>query len=95
MTKGYTEIKHSIWEIDLTMEERYMTLYLLDCENKFNKKGEWFTLTDQDLIDIGFGKDKEILRKTRKSLIEKGYIEYQPGKFKTKSQYRFKRKKVC
>lgn len=91
MMKGFTQVKHSVWEIDLTMEERYMLIYLLDCEDKFNKKNDWFGLTDQDFIDVGFGKDKVNLRKTRNSLIDKGYIEFNRGSFGKKSQYKFKR----
>ena len=87
MTKGFTKVKHSVWEIDLNMEERYMLLYLLDCENKFNKKSDWFGLTDQDFINIGFGKDKEVLRKTRNSLIEMGIIQFKKGSFGKKSSY--------
>ena len=88
MTKGFTQVKHSVWEINLNMEERYMLLYLLDCENKFNKKSDWFGLTDQDFIDIGFGKDKEVIKRTRNSLIEKGIISFKKGSFKNKSQYK-------
>ena len=93
MTNGFTQVKHSIWEFDLTMEERYMLMFLLDCEDKFNKKDDWFGLTDQDFIDVGFGKNKAVLRKTRNSLVERGYIEFKPGKFEKKSQYKFKRRK--
>lgn len=88
MTEGFTCIPHSIWDAELEMNERYMLLYLLDCENRFNKKDEWFGLTDQDLIDTGFGRDKVILRKTRNSLIEKGWISFKKGAFDKKSQYK-------
>lgn len=93
MTRGFTEIKHSIWECCFTMEERYMLMYLLDCENRFNKKDEWFGLTDNDFIEIGFGKDKEVLRRTRNSLIQRGFIFYKKGGLGKKSQYKFNRKK--
>ena len=91
MTDGFTVIKHSMWEFDFTMEERYMLMYLLDCENKFNKRNEWFGLTDADFINIGFGKDKEVLRRTRNSLIEKGQICFKKGAVGHKSQYRLNR----
>ena len=93
MTKGYTKIKHSMWECEMTMEERYMLLYLLDCENRFNKNGDWFGLTDQDFINIGFGKDKEVLRRTRNSLVEHGMILFKKGGVGKKSQYKLNRKK--
>ena len=93
MTSGFTEIKHSIWEIELTMDERYMLMYLLDCENKFNKKDDWFGLTDADFINIGFGKDKEVLRRTRNSLIEKKMVFFKKGGVGKKSQYKLNRKK--
>ena len=93
MTKGYTKIDHSIWETDLNLNERYMLLYLLDCEDKFNKKDDWFGLTDDDFINIGFGRDKEVIKRTRNSLIDKGYIEFKGGSFKNKSQYKINRVK--
>ena len=93
MTDGYTKIKHSLWEWDLSMEERYMLMFLLDCENRFNKKDEWFGLTEEDFVNIGFGKNKAVLRKTRKSLIEKGFISYKRGVLGKKSQYMFNRTK--
>ena len=93
MASGFTKINHSIWECDLTMEERYMILFLLDCENKFNKKDDWFGLTDQDFIDIGFGKDKVVLRKTRNSLIDRGWLSFKKGSFGKKSEYKFNRSK--
>ena len=93
MTSGFTEIKHSIWECDFTMDERYMLMYLLDCENKFNKKDDWFGLTDADFINIGFGKDKEVLRRTRNSLIEKKMVFFKKGGVGKKSQYKINRKK--
>lgn len=89
MTNGYTQVQHSLWDMDLTMEERYMLIYLLDCENKFNKLNEWFGLTDEDFINIGFGRDKVVLRKTRNSLIEKRFISFKKGAFGKKSQYKF------
>lgn len=92
MTNGFTQVKHSMWECDLTMEERYMLIYLLDCENRFNKFNEWFGLTDQDFINVGFGKDKVVLRNTRNSLVEKGMILFNKGCFGKKSQYKFNRK---
>lgn len=93
MTNGYTKIRHSMWECEMTMEERYMLMYLLDCENRFNKKDEWFGLTDEDFINIGFGKNKTVLRKTRKSLVEKGMISFKRGVLGKKSQYKLNRKK--
>lgn len=93
MTNGYTKIRHSMWECEMTMEERYMLMYLLDCENRFNKKDEWFGLTDEDFINVGFGKNKTVLRKTRKSLVEKGMISFKRGVLGKKSQYMFNRKK--
>ena len=93
MASGYTQINHEIWEKELPMEERYMLLYLLDCENKFNKVNDWFGLTDDDFINIGFGRDKVILRKTRNSLIERGWISFKKGAFGKKSQYKLNRKK--
>lgn len=94
MTDGFTCIPHKMWEIPMELEERYMLLYLLDCENKFNKKDDWFGLSDQDFIDIGFGKNKVVLRKTRNSLIEKGWISFNKGSFNKKSQYKINRKKI-
>ena len=91
MNEGFTKIEHSLWECDLTMEERYMMLYLLDCENRFNKKYEWFGLTDEDFINIGFGRSKEIIRRTRNSLIDKGMIAFQRGSVGEKSQYMINR----
>lgn len=93
MTSGYTEIKHSIWECDLNMGERYMLMFLLDCENRFNKKDDWFGLTDEDFINIGFGKDKEVLRRTRNTLIGRGMISFKKGRVGKKSQYKLNRKK--
>ena len=92
MTNGFTEIKHSMWEVELSMEERYMLMYLLDCENRFNKKDDWFGLTDADFINIGFGKDKEVLRRTRNSLIDKKWICFKKGAVGYKSQYKLNRK---
>lgn len=91
MTKGFTKIQHSLWEWDLTIEERYMIMFLLDCENRFNKKDEWFGLTEEDFVNVGFGKNKTVLRKTRKSLVEKGLISYKRGVLGKKSQYKFNR----
>lgn len=93
MTKGFTKVKHSIWECDLTLEERYMLLYLLDCENKFNKKDDWFGQTDDDFINIGFGKNKQVLRKTRNALVEKGLIFFKRGSVGKKSLYKLNRTK--
>ena len=89
--KGYTCTPHSIWENDLTMEERYMYLYLLDCENKFNKMGEAFNITNEDLKAIGFGKDEVVLKGARTGLIDKGYIEYTQGNRGRKSNYLIKK----
>lgn len=89
--KGYTCTPHSIWENDLTMEERYMYLYLLDCENKFNKMGEAFNITNEDLKAIGFGKDEVVLKRARTGLIDKGYIEYIQGNRGRKSNYLIKK----
>lgn len=91
MTKGYTEVKHSIWEIPLNKEERYMLLYLLDCENKWNKNGDWFNLTDADFIRIGFGKNKIVLRQTRNSLIDQRIILFEKGGVGQKSKYKINR----
>ena len=93
MTKGFTKIQHSLWEWDLSMEERYMLMFLLDCENKFNKKDDWFGLTDEDFINVGFGKNKVVLRKTRKSLLEKEMICFKRGVLGKKSQYKMNRPK--
>lgn len=93
MTNGYTKIRHSMWECEMTMEERYMLMYLLDCENRFNKKDDWFGLTEEDFVNVGFGKNKTVLRKTRKSLVEKGFISYKRGVLGKKSQYKLNRKK--
>ena len=88
--KGFVQVPHDVWEKNLTMDERYMYLYLLDCENRFNKKGEWFNIGNKDLIGIGFGKDTNVLKKARKRLIEKGYIEYHPGGRGKESEYKIK-----
>jgi hypothetical protein len=93
MTRGWTKMEHSIWEIDLTLEERYMLLYLIDCENKFNKEDNWFGQTDDDFINIGFGKNKQVLRKTRNALIEKNLIFFKRGKVGSKSEYKINRNK--
>ena len=89
--KGYTCTPHSIWENDLTMDERYMYLFLLDCENKFNKMGETFAITNEDFKSIGFGKDEVVLKRSRAGLVKKGYIEYTPGSKGRKSQYLIKK----
>lgn len=88
----YTLIPQCIWEKELSMEERYMMLFLLDCENHFNKKNDWFSLNDEDFIDIGFGKNKVVLRRTRNSLIDKGILEFKKGSFDKKSQYKLTHK---
>lgn len=93
MTKGYTKIRHTLWEWDLTMEERYMLMFLLDCENKFDKIDDWFSLTDDDFINVGFGRDKAVLRRTRKSLVEKEMISFKRGGVGEKSQYKLNRVK--
>lgn len=92
-TGGYAEIPHSVWEVELPMQERYFFVYLLDCENRFNKNGEWFELVDEDFINIGFGRDKVVLRQTRNSLIERGWIEFKRGGNGVKSKYRINRNK--
>lgn len=92
MTEGWVKVPHSVWELDLTLEERCMFLFLLDCEDRFNKRDDWFCLTIEDLFNIGFGKNKTVLRKTRKSLIEKGLIEYIKGISGKKSKYKIIRK---
>lgn len=74
----------------MELEERYMLMFLMDCENKFNKNNDWFYLTDDDFIDAGFGKDKVKLRKTRNSLVEKGLIAFNRGGFGKKSKYMVK-----
>ena len=56
MTDGYACVPHQIWELDISPDERYMLLFLIDRENKFNRVGEWFCLTNAELIGIGFGK---------------------------------------
>ena len=52
-----------------------------------------FGLTDADFINIGFGKDKEVLRRTRNSLIEKKMVFFKKGGVGKKSQYKLNRKK--
>ena len=92
--EGYTKIKHELWwNCDLSMEERYMVMFLLDCENYFNKQNDWFNLTDDDFIKMGFGKNKVVLRKTRNSLIERGWISFKRGIAGKKSSYKLNRKK--
>ena len=92
MTEGWVKVPHSVWELDLTLEERYMFLFLLDCEDKFNKRDDWFGLADDDLINVGFGKDKVILRRTRRSLVEKEIIAFKRGAAYKKSMYKILRK---
>ena len=82
---------HSIWEMDLTKDERYMYMFLLDCENKFNKEDDWFGITNTDLKDAGFGSNESVLRNVRKGLLDKGMIEYKPGHAGFKSKYLIKR----
>lgn len=91
MKESFTCIPHSIWERELTMDERYMYIYLLDCENKFNKMGSWFGITNSDFIEAGFGKNQSVLRNVRKGLIEKGLIDYKPGHSGVKSRYLIRR----
>lgn len=86
--KGYTCTPHEIWENDMTMDERYMYMYLLDCENKFKRVNDSFCITNEDLKGIGFGKDEVVLKRARSGLIAKGYIEYTPGARGRKSLYK-------
>lgn len=93
MTDGYTKVPHKMWEIPMELEERYMLLFLLDCEDKFNRRNDWFYVTDKDFMDAGFGTNKARWKKYRDSLIQRGWIEYEKGGPGKKSRYRFNRKK--
>ena len=89
MTNGFTKVPHSlICDGDYTIEERIMMVYLISCENRFKKEGKSFGLVDADFIRIGFGKDKEVLRRTRNNLISRGLIEFKQGGRGVKSRYR-------
>ena len=89
---GFTKIAHSVWEIPMEPWERYMLLFLLDAEDRFNCSGEWFCLTDKDFINAGFGSDKRRWKKYRDSLIQRGWITYEKGGPGRKSRYKFNRK---
>lgn len=84
---GFTKVPHLLFEGGFSVWEREMMIYLLDCENRLQKEGKWFGVIDDDFINIGFGKDKRILRETRDSLIAKGQIQYKKGGPGHKSQY--------
>ena len=90
---GYTKVPHKLWDTDITLNERYMMLFLLDCENRFNKTNDWFSLTDEDFIHVGFGKDKQVIRSTRKKLLERQWISFKRAAGK-KSLYKLLRKKI-
>ena len=91
MTDGFTKVPHKLWETPMELKERYMLLFLLDCENKFGCRDNWFSLADSDFISAGFGSDKSKWKKYRDSLIQRGWIEYKRGGSGQKSRYRFKR----
>ena len=92
--EGYTPLLHKFMDTKMPPWERLMMIFLLDCENRFNKFGDWFSLTDEDFIEkMGFGKDKVVLRKTRNSLIERGWISFKRGIAGKKSSYKLNRKK--
>lgn len=93
MTNGFTCIPHSIWELPIEMEERYMLLYLLDCENRYSKFGEWFSVSNKEFINIGFGSCKSRWKKYRDDLIGRKWISYKEGGPGRKSQYRINHKK--
>ena len=88
MTNGWFKVPHYVYEEDLNIWEREMLIYLLKCENKFQKEGDWIWVSNDEFISIGFGKDKRILKETKDSLVSKGFIEYKKGVNKNKSQYK-------
>ena len=77
-----------IWDLDITMDEKMMLWFLLDCSSRFNKDGEWFNLTDEDFIKAGYGKNKSRWKKYRYNLIKEGYIDYKKGYLGNKSEYK-------
>lgn len=85
---GFTQIPHSIWKAGLEIEEREMLMYILDCQNRFKREGKWINLTDEDFINIGFGKCKSRWRKYREGLISKGLVIYRKGGRGRKSGYK-------
>ena len=93
MTSGFTKVSHSIWDKPMKMEERYMLLFLLDCENRYNCCDDWFCITDEDFIKAGFGKNKTRWKKYRDKLVRIGWIDYEKGGPGKKSKYRMRRKK--
>ena len=93
MTNGFTCIPHCVWEMPMELEERYMLIFLLDCENKYGKHNEWFSVSNKEFINIGFGKNKSRWKKYRDSLIERRWISYKEGGKGKKSQYRINHKK--
>lgn len=87
MTKGFVKVPHIIWESKISLEEKTMLCFLLDCEDKFKKNGEWFNLSDEDFIAAGYGSCKSRWRKYRDGLISKGLIEFKKGGPGRKSRY--------
>ena len=93
MTSSWYKVSHKMWEIPMTMEERYMMLFLLDCEDRYNCSDDWFCVCDTDFINAGFGRNKNRWKKYRDSLVQRGWIEYIKGGPGRKSKYRINRKK--
>ena len=68
--------------------EQHMLMFLLDCENRFQKEGKWFNLTDNDFMEVGFGSCRSRWRKYRDDLCSKGLIDYRQGHSGKKSEYK-------
>lgn len=86
------DIPFALIDAKMTAKEKLMIVYLLYCENLFNKHGDWFNLTDDDFVEkMGFGKNKVVLRKTRDSLIDRGCISFKRGVYGNKSSYKINR----
>lgn len=88
MTNGYVQIPHSLFEAHLDVYEKFMLIYLMDCENRFQKNGGWMTLTNEDFFKVGFGRDRTILSRARDGLTSRGLIEYNKGHKGQRSEYR-------
>lgn len=93
MSEGYTKVRHKLWEIPMELEERYMMLFLLDCENRCKCQDEWFFVGDKDFMNVGFGSDRRRWKKYRNSLVQRGWIEYERGGKGMKSKYKIIRQK--
>lgn len=72
---------------NLTPSEAVLYLYLFKANNDSTPpRAEWFTVKNVELVAL-MGKDAREIRRLKQSLMEKGLIDYKPGKKGKPTEY--------